>query len=36
MKMEIDIEAPVSGTISSISVAVNDAVDEGQVLAVIS
>jgi biotin carboxyl carrier protein len=36
MKMEIDIEAPTSGTINSIAVAPNDAVEEGQTLATIS
>ena len=36
MKMEIDINAPVAGTITSIVVNANDAVDEGQVLATIS
>jgi pyruvate carboxylase subunit B len=33
MKMEIDIEAPVDGTIASLEVNTNDAVNEGQVLA---
>ena len=36
MKMEIDIEAPNAGTISAIPVAPNDAVEEGQTIAVIS
>ena len=35
MKMEIDIEAPCSGTINSLAVAPNDAVEEGQTLATI-
>ena len=35
MKMEIDIEAPCAGTINAISVAPNDAVEEGQTLATI-
>jgi pyruvate carboxylase subunit B len=35
MKMEIDINAPTSGTITSIAVNANEAVDEGQVLATI-
>ena len=35
MKMEIDINAPVAGTVTSILVGQNDAVDEGQTLAVI-
>jgi biotin carboxyl carrier protein len=35
MKMEIDIEAPASGTVQSIAVAPNDAVEEGQLLATI-
>jgi pyruvate carboxylase subunit B len=36
MKMEIDVEAPCDGTISSIDVAQNDPVEEGQALATIS
>ena len=36
MKMEIDIEAPCSGTISAVPVKPNDAVEEGQTIAVIS
>ncbi|MFV0561559.1 biotin/lipoyl-containing protein [Malaciobacter mytili] len=36
MKMEIDINSPVAGTISKILVSQNQAVDEGQPLAVIS
>ncbi len=36
MKMEIDIEAPCAGTISSVAVKPNDAVEEGQTIAVIS
>ena len=36
MKMEIDIEAPCVGTISSIKVSANESVEEGQTLAVIS
>ncbi|MGB5868248.1 MAG: biotin/lipoyl-containing protein, partial [Arcobacteraceae bacterium] len=36
MKMEIDIEAPVAGTISAVPVKPNDAVEEGQTIAVIS
>jgi pyruvate carboxylase subunit B len=36
MKMEIDIKAPAAGTISKILVAPNDAVEEGQALAVIA
>ena len=36
MKMEIDIEAPCAGTISALNVAPNDAVEEGQALAIIS
>lgn len=35
MKMEIDINAPVAGTISKITVGANEAVDEGQTLAII-
>ena len=35
MKMEIDINAPVSGTITSITVDPNQAVEEGQQLATI-
>ncbi len=35
MKMEIDIEAPCSGTITAIAVKPNDAVNEGQTIAVI-
>ncbi len=35
MKMEIDINAPVAGTISKITVDANEAVDEGQTLAII-
>ena len=35
MKMEIDIEAPCSGTVSAISVKPNDAVEEGQTIVVI-
>ena len=33
MKMEIDIAAPQAGTIASIDVKVNDAVEDGQLLA---
>jgi pyruvate carboxylase subunit B len=36
MKMEIDVEASASGTISSIAVTANQAVEEGQTIAVIS
>lgn len=36
MKMEIEINAPVAGTITGMTVNANDAVDEGQVLATIS
>jgi len=36
MKMEIDIEAPVAGTISAVPVKPNDAVEESQTIAVIS
>ncbi len=36
MKMEIDINAPVAGTITGITVNANEAVDEGQILATIS
>ena len=36
MKMEIDITAPVAGTVQQILVGQNDAVDEGQPLAVIA
>ena len=36
MKMEIDIEAPCAGTISAVPVKPNDAVEEGQTIAVIS
>ncbi len=36
MKMEIDIPAPQAGTIASIDVAPNDAVQDGQLLATIS
>ena len=35
MKMEIDINSPVAGTVTSISVDANEAVDEGQLLATI-
>ena len=35
MKMEIDIEAPCSGTITSVAVKPNDAVEEGQTIVVI-
>ncbi len=35
MKMEIDIEAPSSGTITALNVAPNDVVEEGQALATI-
>jgi pyruvate carboxylase subunit B len=35
MKMEIEIESPCSGKISSINVGLNDTVEEGQVLATI-
>jgi pyruvate carboxylase subunit B len=35
MKMEIDIESPVAGTINAIPVKPNDAVEEGQTIAVI-
>ncbi|MFK2821694.1 biotin/lipoyl-containing protein [Arcobacter sp. YIC-80] len=35
MKMEIDINAPVAGTISKITVGANESVDEGQTLAII-
>lgn len=35
MKMEIGIEAPADGTVSAINVAEQDAVDEGQVLALV-
>ncbi len=35
MKMEIDINAPVAGTVTSISVSPNASVEEGQTLAVI-
>ena len=35
MKMEIDIEAPCSGTILSVAVKPNDAVEEGQTIVVI-
>lgn len=35
MKMEIPVEAPVAGTLVAVEVAPEDAVDEGQVLAVI-
>ncbi len=36
MKMEIDIPSPVAGTIASINVNANDAVQDGQLLATIS
>jgi pyruvate carboxylase subunit B len=36
MKMEIDVEAPADGTIASITVAPNDAVEEGQTIATIN
>jgi len=36
MKMEIDIVAPVSGTISKILTEPSKAVEEGQILAVIA
>ncbi|MDN5106376.1 acetyl-CoA carboxylase biotin carboxyl carrier protein subunit [Aliarcobacter butzleri] len=36
MKMEIDITAPISGTISKILVEPSSSVDEGQTLAVIA
>jgi pyruvate carboxylase subunit B len=36
MKMEIDVEAPADGTIASIVVAPNDAVEEGQTIATIN
>ena len=35
MKMEIDIEAPVSGTVQAVAVKPNDAVNEGQTIVVI-
>jgi len=35
MKMEIDVPSPKSGTIAKISVATNQAVQEGQVLALV-
>ncbi|RDD62351.1 biotin/lipoyl-binding carrier protein [Ferruginivarius sediminum] len=35
MKMEIPVMAPVAGVVSEILVAVDDMVDEGQILAVI-
>ena len=35
MKMEIDIEAPASGTVTAIAVKPNDAVNEGQTILVI-
>jgi len=35
MKMEIDIPSPKAGKISSINVATNQAVQEGQLLAVV-
>ena len=35
MKMEIDIKAPCDGTVQKITAAPNDAVDEGQTLAII-
>lgn len=35
MKMEIGIEAPADGTIAAIQVAEQEAVDEGQVLALV-
>jgi len=35
MKMEIDIESPCSGTITSVAVKPNDAVEEGQTIVVI-
>ena len=35
MKMEIDIESPCSGTITSVAVKQNDAVEEGQTIVVI-
>jgi acetyl-CoA carboxylase biotin carboxyl carrier protein len=35
MKMEIPIEAPVAGRVREILVALDDAVDEGQVVAVL-
>jgi pyruvate carboxylase subunit B len=35
MKMEIDIEAPCAGTISSVAVAPNDTVEEGQTIVTI-
>ena len=35
MKMEIDIEAPCSGTITDVAVKPNDAVNEGQTIVVI-
>lgn len=35
MKMEIDIESPVSGVVSAVAVKPNDAVEEGQTIAVI-
>jgi pyruvate carboxylase subunit B len=36
MKMEIDIEAPCAGTVTSVAVKPNDAVEEGQTIVVIS
>ena len=36
MKMEIDIPSPQAGTIASINVNTNDAVQDGQILATIS
>jgi pyruvate carboxylase subunit B len=36
MKMEIDIESPCAGTVSSIDVALNDVVEEGQPLVTIA
>jgi biotin carboxyl carrier protein len=36
MKMEIPLEAPVAGHVAELLVRVEDAVEEGQVLAVIA
>ena len=36
MKMEIPLEAPVAGRVAALLVRVEDAVEEGQVLAVIA
>jgi len=35
MKMEIPIESPVSGRVQEICVAVEDPVDEGQIVAIV-